>query len=70
MFSIDSKTWQLNAENRPEWRRMVKEDTEIATIKWVAEEHAKRVTSKASELLRLEERAAAGEPMGSIVVRE
>ena len=51
MFGIDSKTWQLNAENRPEWRRMVKEGAEIPTNKWSAAEHAKCETRKASELL-------------------
>ena len=65
MFGIDSKTWQLNAEIRPEWRRMVKEGAEIATNKWSAAEHAKRETSKASELRRLEEHEADGEPVAA-----
>ena len=65
MFDIDSKTWQVNAENRPEWRRMVKEGAEIATNKWTAAEHAKRETRKASELRRLEEREADGEPVAA-----
>ena len=65
MFDIDQKTWQEDAENRPEWRRMVKEGAEIATTKWIAAEHTKRETRKASELRRLEEREAAGEPVAA-----
>jgi hypothetical protein len=65
MFGINQQTWQDNAENRPEWRRMVKEGAEIATNKWTAAEHAKRETRKASELRRLEEREADGEPVAA-----
>ena len=49
MFGINQKTWQDDAENRPEWRRMVNEGAEIATNKWIAAEHAKRETRKASD---------------------
>ena len=65
MFDIDSKTWQLYAENRPEWISMVMEGAEIATNKWITAEHAKRETRKASELRRLEEREAAVEPVAA-----
>ena len=65
MFGIDLNTWQEDAENRPEWRRMVKEGAEIATTKQIAAEHKKRETRKASELRRLEEREAAGEPVAA-----
>ena len=65
MFGIDLNTWQVNAENRPEWRRMVKEGAEIATNEWIAAEHTKRETRKASELRQLEEREAAGEPVAA-----
>ena len=44
---------------------MAKEGAEIATNKWTAAEHAKRETRKASELRRLEEREAAGEPVAA-----
>jgi len=52
MFGINQKTWQNDAEDRSEWRRMVKEGAEIATNKWTAAEHAKRETRKASEQRR------------------
>ena len=65
MFGIDLNTWQDYAENRPEWRRMVKEGAEIATNEWIAAEHTKRETRKASELRQLEEREAAGEPVAA-----
>ena len=63
MSGIDQKTWQVNAENRQEWRRLVKEVAEIATNKWISEEHARRATRTVAELRRLQERTAAGEPM-------
>ena len=44
---------------------MVKEGAEIATNEWIAAEHTKRETRKASELRQLEEREAAGEPVAA-----
>ena len=65
MFGIDLTTWQIKAENRPEWRKMVKEGAETATKNWIVAEHVKRATRKATELRPLEERAAAGEPVAA-----
>ena len=58
MSGTDLTTWQVKAENRPEWRKIVKEGAETATKDWIVAEHVKRVMGKATELRRLEERGA------------